>query len=169
VACHPVPLLSNVPRAPKDAQGYADSTRDKHGANNVNLCTIGLKQRVGTYSRFVLFYFSAFCRFFFWILYVVRFVLYVVHIVRHQPRLQNEPSSFVVRSSMALSVVVGQTVALQIPPLLCPRRKHPIPVLAPVRFRYYWNWKRLHVTRSHLRYWFFLDVQQRLPRRSNPN
>jgi hypothetical protein len=36
VACHPVPLFSNVPRAHKDAQGYADSARDKHGANNVN-------------------------------------------------------------------------------------------------------------------------------------
>jgi hypothetical protein len=35
VACHPVLLLCNVPRAQKDAQGYADSTRDKHSANHV--------------------------------------------------------------------------------------------------------------------------------------
>jgi hypothetical protein len=39
VACHPVPFLCNVPRAQKDALRYADSMRDKHGANYVTpLC-----------------------------------------------------------------------------------------------------------------------------------
>jgi hypothetical protein len=37
VAWHPVPLLCNVPRAQKDALGYADSTRDKHCANHVTI------------------------------------------------------------------------------------------------------------------------------------
>jgi hypothetical protein len=36
-ACHPVPLFCNVPRAQKDALGYANSARDKHCAYHATL------------------------------------------------------------------------------------------------------------------------------------